>query len=122
MTVCFHCCVFHVSFSSINVSFPSIPSHLIPSQKKKVVPVRAGMWAQGARALAFPQLQHLQCRYRSRPCKKGLSRYYYFVVKRLHTLFFLLLLKLRKGGKQNILIIIQAIRLHKRFHSFLHQT
>lgn len=53
---------------------------------------------------------------------KGLSHYYYFVVKRLHTLFFFLLLKLRKGGKQNILIIIQAIRLHKRFHSFLHQT
>lgn len=56
---------------------------------------------------------------------KGFSWYYDSVVKRLHTLFFFfffLMQRLRKSGKQNILIIIQASGLHKRFHSPLHQT
>lgn len=35
---------------------------------------------------------------------------------------FFLMQRLRKSGKQNILIIIQASGLHKRFHSPLHQT
>lgn len=52
---------------------------------------------------------------------KGSFYYCYFVVKRLHILFFLMQ-RLRKGGKQNIWIIIQAIGLHKRFHSPLHQV
>lgn len=53
---------------------------------------------------------------------KGAFYYCYFVVERLPILFFSLMQKLRKGGKQNIWIIIQAIRLHKRFHSPLHQV
>lgn len=53
---------------------------------------------------------------------KGSFYYCYFVVERLPILFFPLMQKLRKGGKQNIWIIIQAIRLHKRFHSPLHQV
>lgn len=36
--------------------------------------------------------------------------------------YFFLMQRLRKSGKQNILIIIQASGLHKRFHSPLHQT
>lgn len=79
-------------------------------------------WEWGAGAPQLGQFLHLYCRCRSRPCKRAFLVIIILWSKGCIHYFFFLLLKLRKGGKQNIFIIIQAIRLHKRFHSFLHQT
>lgn len=54
--------------------------------------------------------------------KGAIFLFYFFGGEKVAYTFFFLVQRLRKGGKQNILIIIQAIGLHKRFHSPVHQT